>query len=252
MTLVMIVHLVLTLVNLVLFLIYVYSNKSSIDFDVTEVLNIVTNKEYEFSEWALVFVFLFVIVPSTVICMILISFKIYTHDFIKPIQKSYLTVVHSYLTCLLFCKVLSDFALKATHDFSHEDLKYDMSSHVVLINLMTIFMFFIIFIPTFFLLEAKLASYLNSVPVKNLGLLKKNIGCIVFCSSVFTCYLLYFFKICDGVSTKLDSRLACFYIACLAFYTAFLANVIFYVLYLRTMYYFSNIYTRIYRDYIAL
>lgn len=248
MTLVMIVHLVLTLLNLLIILMYLYSTKSSFDYDVSGVLNKITEKDYEFSEWALVFVFLFVIAPSTSICMILISFKVYTHDFIKPIQKSYLTVVHSYFTCLMFCKLLSDFLLKITYRPISSDI-HALGTYIVIINLLTFFMFFILFVPSFFLIEAKLASHLNSVPIQRLGLLKKNISCILFSTSICLCYLLYVIRICRTVSKFVDS---CLFICLLSLFCAFLTNGVFYFSYLRMMHYYSNIYTRIYRDYIAV
>lgn len=249
----MMIHLVLTFIDLLLLLCFTSSRKSSIHYDVTDVLNFISDKNYEFSEWALAFVFLFIIIPSTSICVILVSFKMYTHDFIKPIQQSYLTVIHSYITCLLLCKLLSDFILNRNYNLNpNEDIKLDFTSHIVATNLISFILFLLLFIPAFFLLEAKLASHLNSVPLESMGLLKKNSGCIIFSSIVFLGYSLYLLVICMNITHTFESYSVCSRMLMIGFFTSSLTTTIFYISYLKTTKYFTNITTRIYRDYIAI
>lgn len=249
----MLVHLILAFVNLLFFLCYSSVGKLEINYDIIEILNRLTLKTYEFSEWALTFVFLFIIIPSSTICMILITFKIYTHDFIKPIQKSYLMVVHSYLTCLMFCKLFSDILLKYTQIiYKHKNTLAELQTKQIVVNLLSIYMFFIIFIVVFFFAEAFIASTLNSIPLKSMGICKKNLGCIIFCLLVLLCYSSCTFNLCHGVSRVLDSCMSCFYLLGIAVITALIINLTFFVIYLKTMIYVTNAHARIYREFIAV
>ncbi|EOB12225.1 hypothetical protein NBO_498g0004 [Nosema bombycis CQ1] len=51
------IHLILTFIDLLLLLCFTSSRKSSIHYDVTDVLNFISDKNYEFSEWALALCF---------------------------------------------------------------------------------------------------------------------------------------------------------------------------------------------------
>lgn len=98
----------LIFLDIFLILRHLVPDERFIKLSVSDIMKILEVENYRFQEYSLLFVVYFIFIPILLVCTILTSFKIYTHDFVKPITKSYLTYTVYYLSSIIYCLFVND------------------------------------------------------------------------------------------------------------------------------------------------
>ncbi|KAK6091012.1 hypothetical protein P3W45_000257 [Vairimorpha bombi] len=238
--------------DLTLLIVYQYPSGSYQKLDLSDVLQILEIDNHKFPEYSLLFVVYLGIIPIGIICLTLISFKLYTHDFVKPIQRSYMMAVVSYISSIMFNIYATDFLLHFTAQMSFSKLSTDLDYCYVFkifSRLVSLLLNVIFFIFTFLLLEVQIAFNLNSIPLSNIYILKKNNKCLILVLVSVLAYLLIFIRFMIPIYKYVNSLLNILYMINISLISVLLNNIFFYFVYLTytTSYILEN--SRVHREF---
>lgn len=241
---------VLTLDLLILFN-YCLPTQKLHNLDLMDVLVALKIFCFNFAELSLYLTMVFGVLPIAVACIILISFKMYTHDFIKPIQRSYLIAAIYYISSILINLYFTDFFFNIMKQIFFYNKVHDpavLYTQNVCNRFITVILNVIVFITSFLMLEIQIAFNLNSISLRNYQILKKNQVCLLITSLVLFYYVCLYVKFISSVFLYFNS----FYIPLLLLNNSFLSVTLISILFYHVYLYYVNTYilthSRMYRE----
>lgn len=243
----------LIFLDIFLILRHLVPDERFIKLSVSDIMKILEVENYRFQEYSLLFVVYFIFIPILLVCTILTSFKIYTHDFVKPITKSYLTYTVYYLSSIIYCLFVNDLLIIFNNNLTLNKISKDdnyMFLFSVFTKLVTIILNFIFMISFFLLSEVHIAFKLNFIPMSNISILGRNMKCI---GLVLFTLLLYFISLIQFLCImykNLNSIVHFFYVILISFSTAFVIGILFYYFYVFNISSYINRHSRSPENYI--
>ncbi|WUR02391.1 uncharacterized protein VNE69_01328 [Vairimorpha necatrix] len=238
-------------IDFLIFISYCLPSKKYHSLDVWDILEYLEVFPYNFAELTLYLLVTLGVLPLALSCIILISLKIYTHDFVKPIQRSFLISSIYYISSILFNMFLTDFFLLSTKQIPVNNRKsYYTSLYIQKIfnRFITLILNAIIYIITFLILEIQIAFRLNSISMRNFYILKKNNVCLSIISLGLLYYLYLLIKFIIPIYNYYKSLYKMFTIFNISFLSVLLTNSAFYFVYSEYINNYVLSHSRMYRD----
>ncbi|EEQ83149.1 hypothetical protein NCER_100006 [Vairimorpha ceranae BRL01] len=239
--------------DLIIILFSCFPENFTHDKNLKDVLICLRYSNLNFEKYTLHFLTIYGILPIVLICTILISFKMYTHDFVKPIQRSYLLTVFLYISSLIINLCVTDFILNMHVALTSLDLDIDSGYFYIfkIFNrLISLTINVIIFILTFLCAEIIIAFRLNSIPLRNYYILKRNNYClfsVIFFVVFYTCI---FIKFIIPMYGYLKSMTLILIILNTSIFSVAITNMIFFYVYLDHVNSYILQHSRIYRNFV--
>lgn len=235
------------ILDIIFLLRYLLPDKQFITLTVSDIMKILEIENNRFQEYSLLFVVYFIFIPVLLICTILTSFKIYTHDFVKPITKSYTTFAVYYLSSIIYCLYINDILIILHNNLTLNKISPD-ENYLFLFStftkIVTLILNFIFMISFFLLSEIQIAFKLNFIPLSNISILGRNIRCIVLVLVTNFMYFISLIQFLIIMYKNLESVIHFLFMIIIAFSTSLSIGILFYNIYIFNVSLYINRHSR--------